>query len=491
MTDSNRVRLTHIREATLGTTPVTPRMREVRFTAEALSFKPVFVQSEELRYDRMNSDQIKVNETHGGSVNGELSWPPDNSPWSDWLESVMGSQWVNTPARDNDGVADSVITAVTASSDTYTVTTGDAFVTGMLVRASGFTAAGNNGLFRVESGSGATSVVVPSSPGLTDEAAPPAAARLKVVGLQGASGDLVAAADGITSTSLDFTTLGLAVGQWIKIGGTGSAFRFATAACNGWARIIAIAATKLTLDNLPATWTTDAGTGKTLRVFFGDRLKNGVEKLGQTLERGFLGQDVPVYMVDKGMVCGQMELSFPYDDKATWVATFMGMSGGVGTTSLDDTPDAATTNPIMAAGVNAGRIAENGAAVLGPNFVRSLTLSINGNLREQGAIRGDGSFGPVGIGVGSLDVMATPETYFGSDTLLNKLFAGTPTNINARLDKDGQALVFAVPRMVFGDGVPNAGGKNQDVMLSMPATASKDPLTEAHLLIDRLEYVEN
>ena len=74
---------------------------------------------------------------------------------------------------------------------------------------------------------------------------------MKVVGFQAASGDITATATGLGSTSLDFTTLGLAVGQWIKIGGSATADKFATAALNSTARITAIAATALTLDHLP------------------------------------------------------------------------------------------------------------------------------------------------------------------------------------------------------------------------------------------------
>ncbi|MBL3683997.1 hypothetical protein F2981_02515 [Sinorhizobium meliloti] len=57
---------------------------------------------------------------------------------------------------------------------------------------------------------------------------------------------------------------------------------------NGWARIVAVTAGKLTLDNLPTGWAANAGAGKTLRVFFGDRIKNGVTMFSNTIERGWL-----------------------------------------------------------------------------------------------------------------------------------------------------------------------------------------------------------
>lgn len=488
MTDSNRVQLCHVREVTLGTTPGTPRMRKARFTGESLAFQPVFVQSEEIRDDRMNSDPIKVNETHGGAINGELSFPPDNSPFSDWLESLFCAAWQNTPERNNDGTADSVVTGVATTNTEVTHTTGDAFVAGQLVRFTGFGVAGNNGVFKCTTGGATTSRYVGS--GITDEAAPAAAARMKVVGFQGDSGDITAAAAGLASTTLDFTTLGLRVGGWIKIGGTATGDKFATAACNGWARITAIAATALSLDNLPSGWTTDAGTGKTIMVWSGDQLKNGTTVLGQTLERGFLGQASPTYISETGMVAGQGEFSFPHDEKATWTLTFTGMTGAVSATPLDASPDDATTNAVMAAGINVGRIAEAGSIISSPNFVRSLTLSVQNNVRAKGAIRGDGSLGAIDIGLGSCDVTVTAETYFGSKALLDKLFAGTATNINARIAKDSAALVFGIPRITFTEGNSPAGGRSQDVMLPLTAMASKDSTTSAHILLDRLEYYQ-
>ncbi|MCL8382055.1 phage tail tube protein [Xanthobacter aminoxidans] len=489
MTESNRVRMTWVDEVTPGTTPNTPRMRAVRYTGETLAYKPNFTNSEEIRDDRMNADPIKVGESNSGPVNTEFSFPVDGTPHSSWLASLFANAWANTPVRDNDGTADSIITQVTASTGVVAVATGAAFAVGHLVRTSGFGTAGNNGLFKITTGSATVPAVGAGL--LTDEAAPPAAARMKVVGLQGASGDLVAAADGITSTTLDFTTLGLVVGQWIKVGGTGAAFRFATEGCNGWARIIAIAANKLTLDNLPGTWATDTGTGKTLRVFFGDQLKNGVTKKFGTVERGFMGQSVPTYIVQKGMLANQGEITLDTGAQIKATYTFMGLTGSASTTSLDSSPDAATTNQVMSAAVNVGRISQGGAVVAGPNFVKNMSVSINNNARVIEAIRSDGLVGPVDINLGENSTEVTLNTYFGSSAYYAAFLAGASTNVASVIAKNGQAVVLAVPRMTGTDGNPSAGGKNQDVMVSFKAMASIDPLTNAHVIMDRLEYYEN
>ncbi len=485
MTDSNRLRLAVVRETSLGVTPNTPRMRKARVTGESLSFTPQFVQSEEIRDDRMNADPIKINETNEGGINAEFSYPDDDGPLSEFLRSLMFNPWSNTPTRFNDGTADSVITGVAATGGVITVTTGAAFAVGHLIRNSGFSNAGNNGLFRITTGSATVPAVGNSL--LTDEAVPPAAARVKVVGLQGASGDLVAAADGITSTSLDFTTMGIVPGMWVKIGGTGASFRLATEACNGWARVVAVSAGKLTLDNLPTGWTTDAGTGKTLRVFFGDQIKNGVTRSSVTVERGFMAQAVPTYIIQRGMVVGQADFDITTEQLITAAFTLQGLTGEQTTTSLDASPDAASTAPVMSANVNVGRIGEAGVPVTDPNYVRSLQISVNNNLRPITAV---GNVGSVNIGAGEMAVEATVETYFGSNSLLTKLLNGTVSNVNARVQKNSQAVVFALPRLTFTGGSPSAGAKNQDVMLPLTAMASMDELTNAQMIIDRLEYYE-
>lgn len=489
MTSASRLRVTAVRESTPGTTPTTPRMRTVRLTGESLARTPEYMTSDEIRTDRMNSDPILGMISAGGGINFEFSYPVDESPMSEFLRSAMYSTWMNTPQRFNDGTADSVITAVTASSDTYTVTAGDAFAVGHLVRATGFTNAANNGIFRAQAGSNATSVVAPSAPGLADETAPPGTARLKVVGFQGASGDITATASGLGSTALDFTTLGPRVGQWIKVGGTAVGNRFNTGPNNAFVRITAISANALTLDNLPVGWAIDAGTGKTISVWFGDQIKNGVTDTALTIEKGFMGQAVPNYITYRGMRVSQAQLSMSTKEKVRGSFTFAGMGSGLDTTSLDASPDVETTNAVMSANVDVGRITEAGANACGSNFIRSLEINVNNNTRMIESIC---SAAPVDVQPGEATVTGRLSTYFTDNALLTKFYNNTPTSLAVMLNKNSQAFITQVPRVTYtGGGNPAASGKNTDVMVDFEFTASKSQDgTDAHLIFDRLEYFE-
>lgn len=485
MTSSNRVRLTAVRESTPGVTPGSPRMRTARYTGESIAFNPEFINSDEIRDDRMMSDPILTMQSSGGGLNFELSYPDDLSPMSEIIASAMFNTWANTPTRDNDGTADSVITDV-ATTGVITVTTGAAFAVGHLIRTTGFSQSANNGVFRVTTGS----ATVPSVGAglLATEAAPAAAARVKVVGFEGAAGDITAASGGLGSTSLDFTTLGLTVGRMIKIGGAAVGNKFATAANNGFARITAITANLLSLDNLPPGWATDSGTGKSIRVFFGDQIKNGVTPNSLTIERGFMGQDTPTYIVTNGMQANTMTIEAASRDKMKGSVAFMGMGGSQSTTSLDVSPDAETTSPVLAGNPNFARFAEAGATVTGPDYIRSCQFQLNNNIRNIEAL---GSISPVSLTPGECTVTGRAEFYFGSNGILTKFYAGTPTAVLMAAIKSSKGLVIQLPRVTYTGGTnPSASGKNQDVMLNLDFTASKDTLTQAHVLMDRLEYVE-
>lgn len=495
MTSSNRTQVASVLESVIGEAPVSPRLRNLRLTAEALTGAPEFVDSDEIRDDRMMGDPIKVMTAAGGTTNHEFSYPVDNGAFSDHIICLMYNPWKNTPVRDNDGTADSVITGIVGSTGVVSFTTGDSFITGALVRLSGFADPANNGVFLSTAG-GATSVTFGAGANLVDDAAPAGTARVKTVGVQGAAGDIVAVADGLTSTTLDFTTLNLRVGQWVKIGGTADITQFATlvtagvkARRNAYGRVIAIAAGKLTLDALPAEWGADAGTGKTINIFFGDTIKNGTTEFSLSLQKSYKGQAAPNYFLYHGMHVNTWDVSIQSRDKITGSFSYMGMAAPEGLTPLDANPDPAGVEQVMAANANVGSLYESGQRIQKPNWAQSISFQINNNLRTNESVDEDS---PVAVREGEFAVTGSLNTYFGSRTLLAKFYSNAPTSLATRIGKNNQAVIFQVPRAIYrGGGNPSATAKNTDVMLPLEFQASKDPLTEAHFIFDRFEYVED
>ncbi len=486
MTDSNRVRVALVKEATLGTTPASPRMRTLRDTGEGLNWTPGYYTSKERRADRMRAAPSKITETNNGDLGGELSYPVALGAASAMFESAMLSTWIQTPERDNDGTADSVITDIQTVANTITFTTGAAFVIGHLVLTSGFTLTANNGVFKVTTG-GATSLQTTGA-GWSAEAAPPAAARVKVVGIEGASADIVATSTGLTSTTMNFVNMGIVVGQWLKIGGTAAGTKFATAANNGWARVIAVSANAITLDNRPSGWGADSGTGKTIRIFFGDIVRNGTTLLGLSFERAFLGQSVPTYIVQRGMCVDTLDLSFTDGDAVMAQFGFVGMTGSESTSALSGaTYAAAPTNVVMTSNASVGEIRIGGSASASPNWVKDMTLRMENNLRAKTA---SGNVSAVDIGMGSHLPSGTVNAYFGSDALLAQAMAGTTTSLMARAQMNGQAFLVTVPSATFTNHSANAGSIDADVMQNLEYQGWYDSLTGCQQQFDRLEYYE-
>jgi tail tube protein len=489
-TSSNRRQISAVLETTLGVTPTTPRMRQKLAVGETLKYAPMFTDSAEMRSDRMTSDSVVVGLDSSGAITWELHYPYPDSVADFDIRSAFFNNWVLTPTRDNDGVADSVITDVGTVANTLTCTTGAAFVIGQLVRTTGFANASNNTVNRVTTGG--TTSFVSTGAFTTPEAVPPAAARAKVVGFQGTAGDITATANGLASTTLDFTTLGLAVGQWVKVGGTASTDRFATAALNGRARIIAIAAHALTFDNLPSGWTTDTGATKTIKVWFGDGLVNGTTQISQTIERGDLGMTTPVYIVQPGMVVSQWQMAVKPKAIVTGSSTYIGMAGSQSTTTLDAAIDPAPSQvsyPQFAGSANIGRISENGAALSSPNWCTAFDMTIANNLQAAESID---AVGPQDLVPGECLVTGTLSTVFGDNTILSRFFAGTQTAINLALVKNSQMLFLTLPRVTLNsNGSPNAAAKNQIIEVQFGYRASKDDaLTGVIVRLDRLEYFE-
>lgn len=470
---TNQVALARARETTFGVIPTSPVFKARRQVSSGLAVNPQTVVSNEIRSDRQVTDLIFLGFQAGGPVGGELSF----KTYDDEFEEGYQSTWASNPYIE-------VITLDTEISDVSTTTltvptaTGSAFKTGMLTLTQNFTTTADNLQARVSSSS-ATSIVYPSST-FTAQASVNVGASVRVIGFQGASGDLVAVTSGgnaLTSTALDFTTLGLNVGQWVWVGGAASdtGSFFATAGVGGFCRISAIAATRLSFSRVPSTWAADAGTSKTIKVYVGDFIKNASTQRSATFERQYLNHSPVTYEYIRGLGVDKITTTADSQKVSTISVDYLGSDGTATTTRAASATDvAAPTNFVLNTATNVAALAFDGVAVATPNYLMTANWVIANNLRRQTAV---GVSGCVGLGNGEFNVTGKVEFYFGDKTVLDKVTNNTLTSFNCALgrnDGNKETYMFDFPSIKLSSGAPSVSGKNADVMIDANFQAIAD-----------------
>lgn len=488
MTDlqsTNRTRLSRVRENSYGVIPTTPAFTRVRQTSSGLNANPQTIQSDEIEPDRQVTDLILVGLSAQGPIGGELSFYAHD----DDLEEAMQGTWDVQPYIIN-LVADTQISNV--STTTLTVATGgtfegDDFVTGHLIKTSNFDTEANNRLTRVSS-STSTTIVCPAA-SFTAESAPPVDAEVRVVGFAGATADLVATVtlgNALTSTLLDFTTLGLVAGMWVRIGSSVTDTSFATAANNSWCRIAfgGISANRLDFDIVPSGWSADAGTGKAIRVFTGDFLKNASTKRSVTFERQYLDHSPTTYEYFKGQMLNVFNMAMEAKAIVKLTKNYIGSDAQLGAAEDNSTPTTrvsgatdveAPTYDVFNTTAHFGLIMVGGSVVSGPNFIMRSSFNINNNLRQQPAM---GVLGSVGVGNGEFGVTGDLTTYFGSAAVYAQVLSNGVSSFSTLVaddDGDQAGYMFDVPRIKFSAGAPSVEGKNADVMINGTYQGIKHP----------------
>lgn len=155
------------------------------------------------------------------------------------------------------------------------------FSVGDIVHVTGAADPATNGIHAVSAVAATTldlaDVITGSASTVADEGASSNISIVQV-GVEGDAGDIQVDSTGtlpaLTSTVLDFTTVGVVPGEWVYISGDNAASQFATAANNGFARVRSVAANRVTFDKTEGTWVTDNGAGKQIHIYVGRVLKN-------------------------------------------------------------------------------------------------------------------------------------------------------------------------------------------------------------------------
>ena len=396
------------------------------------------------------------------------------------------------------------LTSVTASSKTYAAASGlGSFAASQIVFASGFTNAANNGLKTVASSTAGTVVV---NEALTDEASPPAAAKLETVGFQFASGDIsLAVTSGIPSlvaTAADFTTLpGLIPGLWVFIGGDAAGTRFANNV--GYARIKSIAAKAIVFDDTSFTPATEAGTGKTIRLFVGTVIKNEktpslIKRRSYNIERQ-LGQGPTATQAEylEGAVANEFTLNVPQADKLNADLTFVAcdnthrsgeagdeIKGGtrVGVAGEDAYNTSSDIYRIKMSVIDPA--SSNPSALFG--YVSEANVSINNNVSPNKAI---GTLGAFDTSAGNFEVGGSITAYFTTISAVRAVRQNADVGLSIIGASKNAGFVFDIPLLGLGGGRLNV---EKDAPITVPLEpAGAENANGYTMLYEAFSYLPN
>lgn len=376
-----------------------------------------------------------------------------------------------------------------ASGAKYTATAGlDSFLPLHLIYASGFSSSANNGLAKVATAS-ATELAVTGLT-LVDET-PPDGAKIQAVGYEFASATLdVVISGGLTrlnraSGAVDFTTLGLIPGEWVYVGGDAVGNTFANAPNNGFARIKSVAVTYIEFDKTETTWTAETGTGKTIRIFFGNVIKNE-DQLADIITKSYqlertLGQDDDGTMSEylEGAIANQLTLTIPTANKVTadlsFVACDFTQRTGVVGVKAGDRPENTvadmfnTTNDVRRIKMNVLDATDpNPTALFG--YVTDFSLTINNNVSPIKAI---GVLGAFDISAGNFEVSGNVTAYFSDVAAIQSLKDSASVTVDMILSKNNAGVVVDIPLLTLGDGRLNIQ-QNEPVTLPLSINAAQN-----------------
>lgn len=355
---------------------------------------------------------------------------------------------------------------------------------GTLMFATGYSIEGNNGLKELTVDPSTTDTALTAA-GLTAETADESTI-LEIAGIRGASGDITLAVSGtagtLGSTTLDFTTLGWTVGQFIHIGGLTGTNQFASGA--GYARITSIAANSVGLDKLGANLATDAGAGIQIDVLYGQFIRNVRTSDSAFIEQSFqfeaqypnLGTSGETgYEYAVGNLCNSLAFNFPGQDKATVTCNFVGQDTEdpvfVAKTG-SDTPRESQKTTALNTSSDFGRLRVTDVDETGlTTDFKDMTLTLNNNASPEKCL---GVLGAAFINTGNFEVDLESTALFSNADVLAAIRENRTVTMDIICNNDDGSLVLDIPSMTLGGG-EREFPVNESITISLTGQAFRDP----------------
>lgn len=373
-----------------------------------------------------------------------------------------------------------------------------------LVFARNYVTPGNNGLKPIGA-QPAISAVLITVAGNAIEAAP-ANASVEIAGIRAQAGDLALAISGTVGTLtsgnngatsvIDFTTLGLTVGQFIHIGGLTLLNQFNEG--YGYGRIRSIAAGTITLDKLSAGLVASAGATKAVDLLFGRFIRNVPVDNADFLERSFqfelespnLGlAGAAAYEYSEGNFCDSMQLELPLANKATIGFGFIGTDTKPPTATRKTGANAARP-PSETAAFNTSadiarlRITDVDEAGLTTDF-KSVTLTLNNNVSPEKVL---GQLGAKYMNTGNFEVDLEAQIIFTNGDVIQRIRSNATVSMDFIVRNDNGAIIFDIPSMTLGGGDRELP-RNESLLLNLTGEAFGDPVLGTSLGVSRFPIV--
>jgi hypothetical protein len=370
----------------------------------------------------------------------------------------------------------------------YTVVDETQYFANMLVLASGFTTAANNGLKLVTSVDAGTHEVRVA--GLVIEASPPAAAKILLVGIQGGAGNLDVTNAGVlpkvTSAVIDLSSLDLIPGEYVYIGGDSAGKRFATAANNGIKRIRSIGPGEVVFDKSDLDMVTEASTTETVQIFFGRVLKNELADLivrqSFQMERKMGAPDTAApsqiqaeYII--GAFPNELQMVVDSADKVNCDFEFIaitneqkvsttGIKAGtrVGVVESDAYNTSTDFSRLKLALVSSTAVAPLPLFA----FVTDFTLSIKNNVSLNKAV---GYLGGFDATIGLFEVSCEINAYFTKIESVQAVRNNNDVTLDYFVSKENRGFVVDLPLLALGGGMPDVK-LDEPIMIPLKSDAA-------------------
>lgn len=452
MSSTNQVKNSVVIAGQDGTIAYNETWRHVRTTNEGLTWNKTVSPSTEIQQSRNVQDMVDIGAQGGGTVAAEMHTPTADTDAFVFLQSLMCNSFqvsrVRAPSGFTlavDGTGQLALSAMPGDAGSVLYVDGlDAGINGPWILASG---ANGGGTGTRPAGYTANPAFYP-----VPTRQVPVATSVERIGVKLSTAITITVSNG--SATIDFgASVGINAGDWFSLQNTEQA------ANAGFYRAKSVSGNVVSCEISPVGVMAEAGTANAY-LFRGVDIKNGTSPQWFNFNSINYGDDGSALgKIRTGARVGQTAFSFDANNIASATHTLMYMSEIV-QNSDPNTSDITITSPALSARANVAMISVGAAALSGMAAVKTLTLTVNNNLRAQ---TGLGSYGLVGIGDGTFTVTGNLSAYFQTQGLYQTYMAGGYFPIHWGIGKNGGYLFFSLPKCKMTSAQNSAKGLNQDL----------------------------